>query len=497
MALSSVSYVGTGSQTEFFFTNISLLDDDIVTYASQLKVYIDGTLKTLTTDYSVNVNNKKIVFGSAPALGTIVKIARFSKSDDRYITYTNSTNITASILNTDADHLFHLAQEALDLRDNAITLNDDDKYEGNAKVITNIAPGVDSTDAINYGQLIAAISGDNPGVLGTQGYYTAVGDGSTVNYTLPTSVSGLTASDFNVYVNGSKKIPTTDYTVSGVVLTFTSAPTNTHVIQILWNIGTVPARFGEGNVTTTMLQDEAVTIAKIGSAAATSNQVLKADGSGGASFGTIPASIISDFDTQVRTSRLDQMAVPTASVNFNSQRLLNVAAPSASTDAINRNYLDTKYQQFRRYVIVPGTVAGQSTNNQRNFVTSQAGYQQTLTLTHDLSNVLSVKLVVPIVNNSTSTTAFNKVDFEFTFGNDTFNTQIYTTEAYTAPNVLIGSAVPIAFTCQLVKSSGQLAFTVTAIGQATSTNYLVHNGSATPAATSYATKDWHILLTGV
>jgi hypothetical protein len=49
--------------------------------------------------------------------------------------------------------------------------------------------------------------------------------------------------------------------------------------------------------------------------------------------GTQTASTISDFDTQVRTSRLDQMAAPTAAVSLNSQKITNLAAPTAATDA--------------------------------------------------------------------------------------------------------------------------------------------------------------------
>lgn len=56
--------------------------------------------------------------------------------------------------------------------------------------------------------------------------------------------------------------------------------------------------------------------------------------------GTQLASTISNFDTQVRTSRLDQMANPTAAVSLNSQRLTNVADPTAGTDGVNRNYVD-------------------------------------------------------------------------------------------------------------------------------------------------------------
>lgn len=49
--------------------------------------------------------------------------------------------------------------------------------------------------------------------------------------------------------------------------------------------------------------------------------------------GTQTASTISDFDTQVRTSRLDQMAAPTSPVSLNNQRATNVASATTDTDA--------------------------------------------------------------------------------------------------------------------------------------------------------------------
>jgi hypothetical protein len=56
--------------------------------------------------------------------------------------------------------------------------------------------------------------------------------------------------------------------------------------------------------------------------------------------GTQTASTISDFDTQVRSSRLDQLASPTNNVDLNGQRLLNVASPTNASDAVNKNYVD-------------------------------------------------------------------------------------------------------------------------------------------------------------
>ena len=56
---------------------------------------------------------------------------------------------------------------------------------------------------------------------------------------------------------------------------------------------------------------------------------------------TLTAAKISDFDSQVRTSRLDQMAAPTGSVSLSSQKITNLADPSASSDAANKGYVDS------------------------------------------------------------------------------------------------------------------------------------------------------------
>jgi len=81
-------------------------------------------------------------------------------------------------------------------------------------------------------------------------------------------------------------------------------------------------------------------------------QLLSTNGLGTLSFitliasdiPTLTASKISDFDTQVRTSRLDQMAAPTASVNFNSQKITSLADPTNAQDGATKNYVDSVSQ---------------------------------------------------------------------------------------------------------------------------------------------------------
>jgi hypothetical protein len=68
-------------------------------------------------------------------------------------------------------------------------------------------------------------------VYGTTAFVTRnyTGDGTTVGYTV---TSGATADSVIVALNGVMQRPATDYTITGAVLTFTTAPINTINIQI-------------------------------------------------------------------------------------------------------------------------------------------------------------------------------------------------------------------------------------------------------------------------
>lgn len=55
---------------------------------------------------------------------------------------------------------------------------------------------------------------------------------------------------------------------------------------------------------------------------------------------SLTASKISNFDTQVRTSRLDQMAAPTADVGMNNRKITGLATPVNANDAATKEYVD-------------------------------------------------------------------------------------------------------------------------------------------------------------
>ena len=86
----------------------------------------------------------------------------------------------------------------------------------------------------------------------------------------------------------------------------------------------------------------------------TQNTFLAApDGSNGAatfravSSDDVPSLLhtkISDFDTGVRTNRLDQMAAPTGSVSLNSQTITNLGAPVNASDAATKSFVESTAQ---------------------------------------------------------------------------------------------------------------------------------------------------------
>ena len=59
---------------------------------------------------------------------------------------------------------------------------------------------------------------------------------------------------------------------------------------------------------------------------------------------TLTSAKVSDFDTQVRTSRLDQMTAPTGSVGLNGQTITGLGAPVNATDAATKSFVESTAQ---------------------------------------------------------------------------------------------------------------------------------------------------------
>lgn len=230
------------------------------------------------------------------------------------------------------------------------------------------------TDETGTGALVFGTSPtiDSPSITGTGAIAGTFTGNITGNVTgnASTATTLATARDFQITgdieasaisFNGSGNVSLTSSIAAGAIV---NADINASAAIDKTKIsGTAITAADNGTVTSTMIANDTIVNADVNSAAAIaysklnlSGGIVNADIAGGAAIalsklatdplaranhtGTQTASTISDFDTQVRTSRLDQMAAPTTSVSMNSQKITGLATPTTSTDAATKGYVD-------------------------------------------------------------------------------------------------------------------------------------------------------------
>jgi hypothetical protein len=123
-------------------------------------------------------------------------------------------------------------------------------------------------------------------------------------------------------------------TVTNTMLAGSIAPTKV--------TGTAVTQADTGTVTSAMIANSTIVNADIASGAAIDLSKLATDPLARANHtGSQTASTISDFDTQVRTSKVTDLTAPTGSFSMNSQKITNLATPTSNADASTKAYVDT------------------------------------------------------------------------------------------------------------------------------------------------------------
>lgn len=192
---------------------------------------------------------------------------------------------------------------------------------------------------------ISSLCGDqNEGLGGPK--YDFRGDCSTTSFALDNEAYGAQTSlgveDVLVFVNGV--FQPNGYTInnssgtSHVVFDVTPTNTDTITVKVISNARVayrvVESGIADGSITTGKLANGSVTPSKIGfTGYGTQYQVFaNQDGTNWGATSLTPT-FVTGFDTQVRTSRLDQMAAPTTNLNANSNKITNLANGTNATDA--------------------------------------------------------------------------------------------------------------------------------------------------------------------
>jgi hypothetical protein len=177
----------------------------------------------------------------------------------------------------------------------------------------------------------------------------AVSFNGTGNLTLTTAIG--TGVIVNADVNASAAIDKTK--ISGTAIT--AADTGTVYSAMIADDTIVNAdissyagiAYGKlslgGTITSADIVDGTIVNTDINASAAIALSKLAVDPLARANHtGTQTASTVSDFDTQVHTSRLDQMAAPTAAVALNAQKITGLADPTDAQDSVTLNYITTQ-----------------------------------------------------------------------------------------------------------------------------------------------------------
>ena len=103
MATTSNTYTGNGSTTLFSIT-FPYLD------TSDIDVYLNGTLQTITTQYTF-ANATTVEFVAAPANGAVILLDRSTDDSDNPATFFPGSSIKAADLNENFDQTLYVVQE--------------------------------------------------------------------------------------------------------------------------------------------------------------------------------------------------------------------------------------------------------------------------------------------------------------------------------------------------------------------------------------------------
>jgi hypothetical protein len=225
-----------------------------------------------------------------------------------------------------------------DIADSAITSA---KIADGTIVAGDIADGAVTSakildDTIVNADINSAAAIDKTKISGTA---ITAGDTGTV-----TSTMIADGTIVNANINASAAIAYSKLDLAGSI---TSADITNGTIVDADVSGTAAIAYGKlslgGTITSADIVDGTIVNSDINASAAIALSKLATDPLARANHtGSQTASTISDFDTQVRTSKVTDLAAPTGSFSMNSQKITSLATPTDSTDASTKGYVDTQ-----------------------------------------------------------------------------------------------------------------------------------------------------------
>ena len=263
MSYALTRYTGTGNTQTYTIGFPFRETADVV-------VKVDGVTKTQGADYTFTGGNALINFTVAPALNANIAITRTTSQSTRLVDYTAGAVFKEADLDTDSIQGFFMAQEAIDIANDAISKDANNRFDAENLRIINLADPLDVQDAATksyvqqsvanfnnryYGESATAPTSPSPAVgdlwydstnnvmkvyanTGWQQATSAVATASNrVVWTAGSAIGDYTGSGttfpavydsgfVDVYLNGVKLVNGTDFTATnGTTVVLSSAAT--------------------------------------------------------------------------------------------------------------------------------------------------------------------------------------------------------------------------------------------------------------------------------
>ena len=223
-----ISYsVAAGVTQTTFAAPFEFFDD------SDLNVYIDNVLKTITSDYTVSGGNGSTGTVTISVTGPAVVLLTRDTTIERVTDFTAGVDINRAALNTQLDTLTAIAADVKDLSERAIRITDYDPATASlelpsANVRANKLLSFDTEGNVQTQAASDLLTGSVLGANYTKASYT--GDGIIVAFS--TTEAAGSKNNIQVYIDGVYQNKNT-FSISGSTLTFTEAPPLNSAIEFI------------------------------------------------------------------------------------------------------------------------------------------------------------------------------------------------------------------------------------------------------------------------
>lgn len=256
--------------------------------------------------------------------------------------------LRADTVDFDSDNLLHISQEIWTRLDNTLQKNvTETAWNGQNISTINFTPGTSNSSLVTLGQVQAIIAGSEIAEYNAAYVQYASGNGVTTTFNLtdfPTS--DVDPEHLVVTLDGVVQRPDSyTYTLPAGTTTpqvvFSVAPPSGAAIMFRAFDGLIQTVHAPNSINGNTIITGTLELPKLTVPSGAAKRLLTANADGVVSAVSADTTYITGFDTQVRLSRLDQMAAPTSNVSLNSNKITSLSTGTDAGDAVNKGQLDS------------------------------------------------------------------------------------------------------------------------------------------------------------